>query len=81
MVGLTDGHVGNHNEDTAKDIVEIFKNLAYDQKKCGIMVMHSKELAKEVNEVILLKTENIQKSVIKLNVIQHEIVLLKNCQF
>ena len=38
---LADEPTGNLDEDTAKDIVEIFKSLAHDQDKCVIVVTHS----------------------------------------
>lgn len=46
---------GNLDEDTAKDIVEIFKSLAHDQDKCVIVVAHSKELAEEADVILTLK--------------------------
>ena len=46
---------GNLDEDTAKDIVEIFKSLAHDQDKCVIVVTHSKELAEEADVILTLK--------------------------
>lgn len=52
---LADEPTGNLDEDTAKDIVSIFKELAHEQEKCVIVVTHSKELADEADEVILLK--------------------------
>ena len=52
---FTDEPTGNLDETTAEDITNIFKDLAHDQKKCVIVVTHSKELAEEADEVILLK--------------------------
>lgn len=56
---LADEPTGNLDEDTAKDIVEIFKTLAHEQEKCVIVVTHSKELAEEADEVLLLKNGKI----------------------
>lgn len=52
---LADEPTGNLDEDTAKDIVEIFKSLAHEQEKCVIVVTHSKELAEEADVILTLK--------------------------
>ena len=52
---LADEPTGNLDEETAKDIVEIFKSLAHEQDKCVIVVTHSKELAEEADVVLTLK--------------------------
>lgn len=52
---LADEPTGNLDEDTAKDIIGIFKDLAHEQKKCVIVVTHSKELADKADDVLLLK--------------------------
>lgn len=54
-VQITDEPTGNLDEDTAKDIVEIFKSLAHEQEKCVIVVTHSKELAEEADVILTLK--------------------------
>lgn len=56
---LADESTGNLDEDTAKDIVDIFKRLAHEQEKCVIVVTHSKELAEEADEIIRLKNGKI----------------------
>ena len=56
---LADEPTGNLDEDTAKDIVDIFKKLAHEQEKCVIVVTHSKELAEEADEIIRLKNGKI----------------------
>lgn len=56
---LADEPTGNLDEDTAKDIVDIFKRLAHEQEKCVIVVTHSKELAEEADEIIRLKNGKI----------------------
>ncbi len=33
----------------------IFKNLAHEQDKCVIVVTHSKELAEEADEILIIK--------------------------
>ena len=57
---LADEPTGNLDEDTAKDIVEIFKSLAHDQDKCVIVVTHSKELAEEADVILTLKQGTVQ---------------------
>lgn len=52
---LADEPTGNLDEDTAKDIIELFKQLAHEQNKCVIVVTHSKELAQEADEIVFLK--------------------------
>ena len=52
---LADEPTGNLDEETAKDIVEIFKSLAHEQDKCVIVVTHSKELAEEADVILTLK--------------------------
>lgn len=56
---LADEPTGNLDENTAKDIVDIFKRLAHEQDKCVIVVTHSKELAVEADEIIMLKNGRI----------------------
>lgn len=56
---LADEPTGNLDETTAEDITNIFKDLAHDQKKCVIVVTHSKELAEKADEVIVLKNGQI----------------------
>ena len=57
---LADEPTGNLDEDTAKDIVDIFKRLAHEQDKCVIVVTHSKEVADEADEVVFLKNGKIE---------------------
>ncbi|MCI8638639.1 MAG: ABC transporter ATP-binding protein [Coprococcus sp.] len=52
---LADEPTGNLDEETAKDIIGIFKDLAHEQNKCVIVVTHSKELAKEADVELRLK--------------------------
>ena len=59
---LADEPTGNLDEATAEDITNIFKDLAHDQKKCVIVVTHSRELAEEADEVILLKNGKIDSA-------------------
>ena len=54
---LADEPTGNLDEDTAKDIVEIFKSLAHEQDKCVIVVTHSKELAAEADVILTSQTD------------------------
>lgn len=52
---LADEPTGNLDSHTEKEIVEIFKHLAHDLKKCVIVVTHSSELEKEADINIKLK--------------------------
>lgn len=52
---LADEPTGNLDEDTANEIISIFQGLAHDQKKCVIIVTHSKELAERADIVLTLK--------------------------
>lgn len=52
---LADEPTGNLDEDTAKDIINLFQKLAHEQKKCVIVVTHSRKLAKEADEILMLK--------------------------
>jgi len=59
---LADEPTGNLDEQTASEIIELLKEIAHKEKKCVIVVTHSRQLAKEAD--VLLKLE--QK---KLNII------------
>lgn len=53
---LADEPTGNLDEDTAQEITGIFKQLAHEQNKCVIVVTHSRQLAKEADEMVFLKS-------------------------
>jgi len=64
---LADEPTGNLDEDTQDEIMEIFKGLAYEEKKCIILVTHSPVVASLADEVYALtdtkKIKNRQKGV------------------
>ncbi|MEC1260682.1 ABC transporter ATP-binding protein [Bacillus swezeyi] len=43
---VADEPTGNLDEDTSKDIVRLFQNLAHEENKCIIMVTHDEQIAK-----------------------------------
>lgn len=64
---LADEPIGNLDEDTQDEIMEIFKGLAYEEQKCIILVTHSPVVASLADEVYALtdtkKIKNRQKGV------------------
>ena len=51
---LADEPTGNLDQETEKDILKIFKDLAHKENKCVIIVTHSKNVTNEADEVMLL---------------------------
>lgn len=43
---VADEPTGNLDENTARDIIELFEELAYKENKCVIMVTHNNEIAR-----------------------------------
>lgn len=58
---LADKPTGNLDEDTALDITNILKKCAHETNKCVIIVTHSNDLVKQVDEVFCLKKGELQK--------------------
>ena len=61
---LADEPTGNLDLGTQEEVINIFKKLAKDENKCIIIVTHSPEVAKNVDEIYELaplKSENIKK--------------------
>lgn len=58
---LADEPTGNLDEDTALDITNILKKCAHETNKCVIIVTHSNDLVKQVDEVFCLKKGELQK--------------------
>lgn len=58
---LADEPTGNLDEDTALDITSILKKCAHETNKCVIIVTHSNDLVKQVDEVFCLKKGELQK--------------------
>lgn len=59
---LADEPTGNLDEDTASDIPLLFQKLAHENRKCVIVVTHTKELAKCVDIVMELSERRLKKS-------------------
>lgn len=51
---FTDEPTGNLDEDTAGEIIELIKKTAHELGKCVIVVTHSRQLAREADEVLEL---------------------------
>lgn len=54
---LADEPTGNLDADTAKEIVDIFKELAHKDGKCVIAVTHSQDFASEADVVVKLENK------------------------
>ncbi|EPH04378.1 hypothetical protein HMPREF1531_01092 [Propionibacterium sp. oral taxon 192 str. F0372] len=52
---LADEPTGNLDEETAQDIIDILKAAAHDEKKCVIVVTHSKQVANAADVVLRLR--------------------------
>ena len=52
---LADEPTGNLDPETQDAIMEIFKSIAHDDKKCVIIVTHSQEVASQADVVYELK--------------------------
>lgn len=55
---LADEPTGNLDEDTQKNIIDIFKGLAHDDGKCVIIVTHSPLVASSADEIVELDAIN-----------------------
>ena len=56
---LADEPTGNLDEDTASDIIDILRTAAHDEKKCVIVVTHSKQVAKAADVVLRLRNRKL----------------------
>ena len=56
---LADEPTGNLDEDTASDIIDILRAAAHDEKKCVIVVTHSKQVAKAADVVLRLRNRKL----------------------
>ena len=57
---LADEPTGNLDEETAKSITDILKEIAHKMNKCVVVVTHSNELAKQADVVFQLKRGQLQ---------------------
>lgn len=51
---VADEPTGNLNSEMEHEIIEIFKTLAHEHKKCVILVTHSPQVASQADEIIRL---------------------------
>jgi ABC transporter ATP-binding protein vexp2 len=58
---LADEPTGNLDEHTTAEIIEILKRSAHENKKCVIVVTHSKEVANAADQVLELKNKKLTK--------------------
>ncbi|MED4887460.1 ABC transporter ATP-binding protein [Lysinibacillus fusiformis] len=56
---IADEPMGNLDEKTSAEIVELFQELAHQENKCIIVVTHSQEVAKQSDKIIYLKNRNL----------------------
>ena len=56
---LADEPTGNLDEDTASDIIDILRTAAHDEKKCVIVVTHSKQVARAADVVLRLRNRKL----------------------
>lgn len=59
---IADEPTGNLDEDTEEKIIELFKELAHEQKKIVIIVTHSKQVADHADQVLRLGRGKLSKS-------------------
>jgi len=56
---IADEPTGNLDEETAKEIIELFQKLAHQENKCVIVVTHSQEVAKKSDRAIFLSKKQL----------------------
>ena len=61
---LADEPTGNLDETTAAEIIELLKRTAHELGKCFIAVTHSRYLAVQADEVIMIKDGAVEKIII-----------------
>ena len=59
---LADEPTGNLDENTAGEIIELLKRTAHELGKCVIVVTHSKYLAEQADEIIMIKDGYIESN-------------------
>ena len=59
---LADEPTGNLDEATAWDVIDLLKHIAHEDKKCVIVVTHSKELAQAADEIIHIGSIHVASS-------------------
>ena len=58
---MADEPTGNLDEDTAREIIDIFKEAAREFQKCVIIVSHSNEVVKAADTVYRLTHGKLEK--------------------
>ncbi|MGG4268249.1 ABC transporter ATP-binding protein, partial [Peribacillus simplex] len=56
---IADEPTGNLDQETSREIIELFKELAHKENKCVIVVTHSKEVAKQSDKAVYLEKRNL----------------------
>ncbi|AIK35961.1 MULTISPECIES: ABC transporter ATP-binding protein [Bacillus] len=56
---IADEPTGNLDEETAKEIIDLFQKLAHQENKCVIVVTHSQEVAKQSDRAIYLSKKQL----------------------
>ncbi|OUA88940.1 ABC transporter ATP-binding protein [Bacillus thuringiensis] len=56
---IADEPTGNLDGETAKEIIELFQELAHQENKCVIVVTHSQEVAKKADRAVYLSKEKL----------------------
>ncbi|MGE7766936.1 ABC transporter ATP-binding protein [Peribacillus sp. NPDC096540] len=52
---IADEPTGNLDQETSREIIELFKELAHKENKCIIVVTHSQEVAKQSDKAVYLE--------------------------
>lgn len=58
---IADEPTGNLDEDTSKEIIELFKDIVYKEGRTVIMVTHDKEISQVADEIFEVKRRNITR--------------------
>lgn len=58
---IADEPTGNLDEKTSKEIIELFKNIVYNEGKTVIMVTHDKDISNLSDEVYVMKNKKLTK--------------------
>lgn len=56
---IADEPTGNLDQETGMEIIKLFKELAYKENKCVIVVTHSLEVAKQSDKTVFLEDKNL----------------------
>lgn len=58
---LADEPTGNLDEDNAQAIMDILKKIAHEEKKCVILVTHSRKIAKQADVILRLQKKGLRE--------------------